>query len=99
MKFKDLVWKACNGGVQSLVFFPNGYGASVVKHRFSYGNEDGLYELAVLEGNKEKWGLCYSTHITSDVLGHLSEQDVENTLEKIEALANPTPHNNSHNVQ
>ena len=37
-----------NGGVQHVYSFSNGYGASVVKHDFSYGGKQGLWEL--LEG-------------------------------------------------
>jgi hypothetical protein len=44
---------------------------------------DGLYEIAVFgkDGN-----ITYSTPITGDVLGYLTEQDVENTLVKIKNL-------------
>ena len=53
-------------GVQVVHEFPNGYGASVIRHDFSYGGKDGLWEMAVLkEGD-----LCYNTHITNDVIGH-----------------------------
>ena len=45
--------------------FDNGYGASVVCHEGSYGNEKGLFELAVTKEGK----LDYSTPIANDVIG------------------------------
>jgi len=84
--FKTLPMNQINGGVQHLAFYPNGYGASIVKHSFSYGHEDGLWELAVIKGTEEDWNICYDTHITSDVLGYLSESDVEDILVLIQAL-------------
>ena len=39
-----------NGGVQHTYKFPNGYGASVIRHEGSYGYSQGLWELAVLDG-------------------------------------------------
>lgn len=71
-----------NGGVQHVYSFPNGYGASVVKHDFSYGGKQGLWELAVLNGED----LCYTSGITEDVIGHLSWKNVEETLSEIKQL-------------
>lgn len=83
--FKDLEFNPVDsyGGVQAIIQFDNGYGASVVKHRFSYGYSYGFYELAVLDiqGN-----LCYTTPITSDVLGYLSEHEVTKILKDIQKL-------------
>lgn len=84
--FKELPSNPINGGIQYEAFYPNGYGASIVQHSFSYGRKDGLWELAVLKGNGEEWGICYDTPITGDVLGHLTEEDVNETLEKIAVL-------------
>lgn len=64
-----------NGGIQFLYFFENGYGASLVQHKFSYGTTDGLWEIAVLTGKSDDFSLCYSTKITSDVVGHLTDED------------------------
>jgi len=69
-------------GVQVVHEFPNGYGASVVKHDYSYGGKDGLWEMAVLKEGE----LCYNTHITNDVIGYLSDADVKSTLKEIEQL-------------
>ena len=69
-------------GVQVVHEFPNGYGASVVKHDYSYGGKDGLWEMAVLKEGE----LCYNTHITNDVIGYLSDVDVKSTLKEIEQL-------------
>ena len=71
---------------QHLFKFPNGYGASVVRNQYSYGGEEGLFELAVLDEYDE---LTYNTPITNDVLGWLSEGDVLRTLNRIEELTKP----------
>jgi hypothetical protein len=63
--------------------FDNGYGASVVVGPHTYGGEDGLYELAVLDSNGN---LTYETPVTSDVEGYLSEDDVTKLLEQIQNL-------------
>ena len=87
-EIKDVIVRTINGnsGVQTLVFFSNGYGASVVKHPWSYGNQEGLFEMAVLIGDKSKWEICYTTYITDDVLGYLTDADVASYLEKIREL-------------
>lgn len=72
-----------NGGIQKVYEFPNGYGASVVKHRGSYGYEKGLWELAVLDFDGS---LCYTTEITNDVIGHLNDPEVDRLLRRIEQL-------------
>ena len=84
-QFKDLQFKQHRelNGVVARITFDNGYGASVVKHEFSYGGKDGLYELAVLDSNGD---LTYDTPITDDVIGYLREQDVTDVMEKIQKL-------------
>ncbi len=84
--FKDLEFKELDSfynGVQCRINFENGFGASVVKHNFSYGGKDGLYEIAILGTNDE---ITYDTPITDDVLGYLTEQDVTEILIKIQQL-------------
>ena len=76
-----------NNGVQHKYAFPNGYGASVVKHDFSYGGKQGLWELAVLDFTIDEEGdLCYTSGITDDVIGHLSWKNVEEFLSEIKQL-------------
>ena len=77
------------GGVQKLFRFPNGYGASVVQFPYSYGGDSGLWELAVIRYSGEDddaFSLAYDTPITDDVLGHLSERDVDALLDQVAAL-------------
>lgn len=83
--FKDfiLIEREINGGGQIILQFDNGWGASVIHHNFSYGNESGLCELAVFDFDGE---LSYETPITDDVLGCLNLDDVINTLIKIKGL-------------
>ena len=85
--------RTLNGGTQHLHRFPNGYGASVVNHDFSYGHEYGLWEVAVIvfyEGTPESdhYHLTYDTPITDDVLGNLTDDDVTEVLDLIAALPN-----------
>ncbi len=90
MTFDDLKFgprKSGLSGVQAIVFFSNGYGASVIKGLGSYGAGDDLYELGVLKTDEDGWDLCYDTEITDDVLGHLTPEDITSLLERIEALA------------
>lgn len=72
---------------QAIVKFDNGYGASVVRHAYSYGGSRGLYELAVLDSDGD---LTYSTPVTSDVLGFLTKADVAAALVEIAALSPAT---------
>ena len=83
--FKDLEFKQhpSADGIISRITFENGYGASVVRHEYSYGGKDGLYELAVLGSDGE---LTYDTPITSDVIGYLRDIDVTDVMEKIQQL-------------
>ena len=71
-----------NNGVRHVYSFDNGYGASVIKHDYSYGGKKGLWEIAVLEGQE----LCYTSGITDDVIGHLTWSNVENYLQQIKEL-------------
>ena len=75
--------KDFNDGVQYIYKFENEMGASVVRHAGSYGNEKGLWELAVLDENGE---LDYTTPITNDVIGYLEWVDVEDKLNEIKEL-------------
>ena len=76
-----------SGAVQKLYRFANGYGASVVKGEHTYGGEEGLWELAVLKFKTDgDFVLDYTTPITEDVEGHLTDDAVEELLTKIEAL-------------
>lgn len=70
-------------GEQHKYLFPNGYGASVIRGRHSYGGDDGLWELAVFGKDGD---LDYSTPVTSDVEGHLSDEEVNKLLHQIAAL-------------
>ena len=69
-------------GIQARIFFDNGYGASVIRSPYSYGGNQGLYELAVIKDNN----LCYDTPITDDVLGYLTEDQVTDYLRQIQEL-------------
>ena len=62
--------------------FPNGYGASIITGQNAYSSENAPYELAVLHNNE----ITYDTPLTGDVLGYLTEEEVNEYLLKIEAL-------------
>lgn len=67
---------------QRVYRFDNGYGASVIDD--GYGKEEGLFELAVFDNRTKQ--IVYDSGITDDVLGWLTQSDVDNLLAQIKAL-------------
>ena len=70
----------------AIIFFDNGYGASVITGRIFYTDEEHPYELAVLKKNEDGYDICYDTPITNDILGHLTAEDVDRILCDIKNL-------------
>ena len=73
--------------------FDNGFGASVVKGDGTYGGEDDLWEIAVITFDENgEYYINSSNPITEnwessdDVLGWLTDEDVNRYLEKIKIL-------------
>ena len=62
--------------------FRNGYGASVIRGPRTYGGEEGTWELAVLK----QGSICDKTPITDDVIGGITDDEVIELLQRIEAL-------------
>lgn len=58
---------------QTFYKFPNGYGASVIYGKYTYG-----LEVAVIKWNEndDSWDIDYSTPITNDVIRHVEELDL-----------------------
>ena len=94
-EFKDFVtrradWNNSSNpdrkGIQYRICFPKvGYGASVIKLPGSYGYENDLWELALLsdpngDGN---WNLEYTKLVNDDVLGNLTDNEVNKVLKFI----------------
>ncbi len=65
-------------GWQKIFEFPNGYGASVVVHDFSYG-----LEIALLDAGQN---IIQHPEITDDVAGFLNVDSANGLLEKIAKL-------------
>ena len=91
--FADLEWKThpVGNGKQGKLFFPNGFGVSVVQFKAgsmwgSYTDNESEWELAVLEGSESESSLTYLTPITDDVLGHLTEQEVTDIMKRVQEL-------------
>ncbi len=85
--FSDLEFHQINdsfyNGVTARIHFENGFGASVVKHDFSYGGKKGLYELAVLFDDE----IHYDNPVAmGDVRGYLTEDVVTELLLQIQKL-------------
>ena len=85
--------RSIHDGLQRFYHFPNGIGASVVRHSGSYGGAQNLYELAVITYednvfNDKFYDIKSIPSITGidDVSGWLTESGVEVLLEKIKTL-------------
>jgi len=85
--FKDLQFESMSdtfyNGVKTRIYFENGFGASIVKHDYSYGGKEGLYELAVLFDDE----IHYDNPVAmGDVRGYLNEDEVSELLIQIQKL-------------
>ena len=83
LKFTDISETHGEGAIQSYVELGNGYDASVVKHKGSYGNEKGLYEIGVFSGD---YRMCDPLDWGDTVKGWLTPEDVEATLKQLSEL-------------
>ena len=74
-------------GLQGLIFFPGGYGLSIVRYKSPFGdsymsytsNED-EWEVAILKGDENNWDICYDTILTNDVLGYQTKENIEEIM-------------------
>ena len=74
------------GGFRYVFKFDNNYGASVIKALGSYGYQENLWELAVVEFFGDTWVLANKTCISNDVIGWLNDKQVVSYLEMIKNL-------------
>ena len=73
-------------GIRYKICFPKvGYGASVIKLPGSYGYENDLWELALLSNYNSvgNWSLEYTKLVNDDVLGNLTDNEVNKVLKFI----------------
>ena len=88
------------GGQQMKLRFPNSFGASIIQTPFSYGADEGRFEMAVLyfPTKANDYELTYDTEITDDVLGHLTPNDCLEYLAQVQALppGRPVPREDRH---
>jgi hypothetical protein len=82
--FKGMDSRSINSGTQLSVVFENGYGASIVDHSFYHG----LYLAVMDHETKEVFqgSVNSTTHITDDVMGDQSVEELECILIKISKL-------------
>ena len=71
-----------HGGVQYKYLFPNGFGASLIKHEGSYGFDKGLWEIAPLGKEDEFIGMSVFGWY-DDVKGHLTAKESKSVLNEI----------------
>jgi hypothetical protein len=92
MTFADIKFESVEAhedSIRGVVGFKNGYGLSIIRNKYSYGGNTGLYEIALLKADatqtEDAWRIIYNEKLGySDVCGWLSEADVERELTKIE---------------
>ena len=85
-------------GTQKIWRFENGFGCSVVRFSIadlfgreekigSYGINKDLWELGVIKFKEDGcFSIVYDTKITDDVIGSLTEKEVEKYLERVKKL-------------
>ena len=82
-KFTGKIPGFAEGYYQKQYYYSNGYGASVVWDKGSYGAEEGLFEVAVLDASGS---IVYDTPVAGDVRGFLNFGQVADVLQQIRNL-------------
>lgn len=78
------------GGTTHRFKFDNGYGAIVIKHMYSHGGPQKLWELVVIRFDKlGNFKRTYDTEITDDVVKYQTDEKIRDLLERIKNLDNP----------
>ena len=85
VKFKE---EKLNGGPHYVIAFKNGYGASIIKNPYSYGGNQGLMEIALLEildivNDNIICHLKYDKNRFTDVIGWLDDNEIIDCLKYI----------------
>ena len=82
LEFEDISKTHGEDAIQTYLEFENGYDISVVKHKYSYGGEKGMYEI----------GCFYNNHMVDPadwgdtVKGWLNPEDIEKEIALVQAL-------------
>ena len=87
LKFNDISETHGENAIQAYVELGNGFDVSVVKHKFSHGGEQGLYEIGVFDA--QRYGvdaMCDPLDWGDTVKGWLAPEDVERELKLIKEL-------------
>lgn len=91
MKKFMILEREFKGGTQKIYKFENGYGASVVRHQYSFGYQDNLWEMALLtfgysDGGELLWEIVYRDDFANGgVAGYLSDKEVMELLKWIKS--------------
>ena len=92
MNFEDIKFNKTTvpEGIQALLKFGKQYELSIVKNTSSYGNAQGLYEIAVFKGN-DQVEMPGITEEGDTVKGFLSEGDVMGIIKKMHLVSGADP--------
>ena len=88
-EFKDLEFAKTNiGNIAAAMMFDNNYGISVIMGPYTLGGLLGKYEIAILKmpPGKEFSVVTYDTPLANDIIGHLSKDQVDEYIAKIQEL-------------
>ena len=87
LKFDDISETHGEGAIQSYLELGNGFDVSVVRHKGSYGNEKGLYEIGIFDAQRMGVdAMCDPLEWGDTVKGWLTPEDVEREVELIKEL-------------
>lgn len=75
-------------GLRAVLRFKNSFGASVIRSHFTYGGDEGLFELGIFLFDESGQGGLAVTDLNpdGDVFGYLQPKEVEELLIKIAKL-------------